>query len=229
MNKLARAESVNVDLRKFVPNVREQVQVPLLVELRVMAALLQDLRATERDRLLDFLVDLVMGDHVRVVLFFRPPKRAELAVLVANVGVVDVAVDDVGGDVVAAPVVGVRLGQAAAAIRQRAKLRQRQLTKLRRLVGTHSPPIPDFLAECLLGGIQAHTGNIVIRGQKATRLAKRRAAHPFLCCLLQASRSVTVRLKIGRSDTLSSSTQKYPSRSNWNRSPTATSPSERSR
>ena len=146
MNKLARAESVNVDLRKFVPNVREQVQVPLLVELRVMAALHQDLRATERDRLLDFLVDLVEGDHVRVVLFFRPPKRAELAVHVADVGVVYIAIDVVGGDLIAAPVVGIGLGQAAAAIRQRAQLRQRQLVQPRRLVAAHAFAIPNFLA-----------------------------------------------------------------------------------
>ena len=70
------------------------------------------------------------------------------------------------------------LGQAAAAIRQRAQLRQRQLVQPRRLVAAHAFAIPDFLAERLRCGIQVHTRNVVARRQKATRLARRRCTSP---------------------------------------------------
>ena len=59
MDELAGAETVNVDLRKFVFDVRQQIEIPLLRQLRVMPALHQNLRAAERDGLLDFFVHLV--------------------------------------------------------------------------------------------------------------------------------------------------------------------------
>ena len=59
MNELARTEPVNVDLRKFAFDVREQIQIPLHGKLRMMPALHENLRAAQRDRLLDFLVHLV--------------------------------------------------------------------------------------------------------------------------------------------------------------------------
>src|SRR5262249_40598040 len=43
----------------------------------------------------------------------------------------------------------------------------------------------------------------------------------FFCIFAQVSRSVTTRLKTGFPGAESLSTQKYPSRSNWNLSPTA--------
>src|SRR6266571_6019588 len=55
MDELARAETVDVDLREFAFDVVQQVKVPLLGQLRMMSALHQDLRAAQRNRLLDLL------------------------------------------------------------------------------------------------------------------------------------------------------------------------------
>ena len=45
MNELARAEAVDVDLRKLCFDVREQIEIPLHGQLGMMAALHEDLRA----------------------------------------------------------------------------------------------------------------------------------------------------------------------------------------
>ena len=66
--------------------------------------------------LVDLLADLLGGEDVVVVVLLGAVERAELAVHVADVRVVDVAVDDVGDDLVAAAVVGRGLGLAAAGI-----------------------------------------------------------------------------------------------------------------
>ena len=104
MDELAGAEAVDVDLRKPGLHVGEQVEVPLEAQPGVMPALQQDLRAALGKGLLDLPVHLLERDHVGIRILLRPVKRAELAVDVADVGIVDVAVDDVGDDLVAAPV-----------------------------------------------------------------------------------------------------------------------------
>ena len=60
-------------------------------------------------------------DDVGIVVLFRAIKRAEFAIDIADVGVIHVAVNDVGDDVVAAAVEILRLGQLAAAIGKRAE------------------------------------------------------------------------------------------------------------
>ena len=71
---------------------REQVEIPLLGELGMMAALHEHLRAAERDGFLDFLVHFGERNDVGIVVFFHAIKSAEFAIDVADVGVVDVAV-----------------------------------------------------------------------------------------------------------------------------------------
>ena len=61
----------------------------------MVAALHEHRRAAERERLLDLLVDHGLRQHVALAGVARPPvERAEVAVGDADVGVVDVAVDD---------------------------------------------------------------------------------------------------------------------------------------
>ncbi len=69
MDELAGAETVDVDLRKFGFDVRQQIQIPLLRQLGMMAALHENLRAAERERLLDLLVHLVERNDVGVSSF----------------------------------------------------------------------------------------------------------------------------------------------------------------
>ena len=112
-----------------------------------MPALHQNLRAAQRDGLLDFAVHLIERDDVGVVVLFRPVKRAEFAIDVADVGVIDVAVNDVGDDVVAASVEILRLGQLAAAVGERAEFLQRQMIKPQRLGRVDAPAVPDLLQQ----------------------------------------------------------------------------------
>jgi len=93
MDELARAEAVNVDLRELRLHVGEQVEIPLEREFRMMPALEQDLRAAQFDRLRDLPVHLLMADDVGVGIPLHAIERAELAVDVADVGVVDIAID----------------------------------------------------------------------------------------------------------------------------------------
>ena len=61
-----------------------------------------------------------------IVVFLRPVKRAEFAINIADIGVIDVAVHDIGDHFAPASVIGILFGQIAAMIRQRAKFLQRQ-------------------------------------------------------------------------------------------------------
>ena len=74
----------------------EQVLVPLDLEVRVQAALEQDAGAAEVDGLLNFVEDHFAREDVAFLVAHRTVERAEAAVLGAEVGVVDVAIDDVG-------------------------------------------------------------------------------------------------------------------------------------
>src|SRR6185369_10055428 len=77
MDEFAGAEPVDVYLGKFVFDVREQIQVPLLGQFGVMAALHQDLRPVQRHRFLDLFVQLLERDDVGIVVLFRSVKSAK--------------------------------------------------------------------------------------------------------------------------------------------------------
>ena len=102
-----------------------------------------------RDRFLDLPVHLLERNHVRIVILFHAIERAEFAIDIADVGVIDIAIDDVGDDFVAAPVEILRLRQLAAAVGERAKLFERQLVKPQRLGGVDALSVPDFLEQAI--------------------------------------------------------------------------------
>ena len=90
-----RREAVDVD-RVVALDVAHQVEVPLERDVRIVPALEQDLHAADRLALVDLGADLLEAQHVALVVLGPAVERAELAVGDADVGVVDVAVDDVG-------------------------------------------------------------------------------------------------------------------------------------
>ena len=51
-----------------------------------------------------------------IVVFFGAIKRAELAIDIADVGVIDVAIDDVSDDVISAAIVGGSIGAVVRAL-----------------------------------------------------------------------------------------------------------------
>ncbi len=126
--ELRRAERVDVDVRVFLADVVEQVEIPVDRQLRVMPALHEDLDAADGGEFVEFLVDLLVGEDVMVGVLLGAVERAELAVHVADVRVIDVAVDDVGDDLVAVAVVGSGLGLVAAGVGERGEVGGRGVT-----------------------------------------------------------------------------------------------------
>ena len=78
----------------------EQILVPLEREIRVVAALQQQLVPADGNRLVDLPEDLLEAEHVAFAVADWPVERAEVAARDADVRVVDVAVDDVGDDAI---------------------------------------------------------------------------------------------------------------------------------
>ena len=133
MLKLRRTESVNVDMRIFAPDMVQQIEVPLKRKFRMVAALHQDLHAANCGEFVQFLIDLSKEKRSDRILF-RPIECAELAVNIANVGVVDVAIDNVGDDLTSAAAITFRLRQIAPGICQDAEFLQWRAIQLQSFV-----------------------------------------------------------------------------------------------
>jgi hypothetical protein len=147
--QLARAESMDVDLREAAANVGQQIQVPLFGQLGMMPALHQNLRAPEGDRFLNLAIQFLPRDDVGIVILFRAIEGAEFTIDVANVGVVDVAVDNVGDDLRPAPAIGTLPGEDSPPIGQRAQLVERQAGQAQGLGGIDAPSRPDLLQKLI--------------------------------------------------------------------------------
>ena len=122
----------------------------------MMPALHEDLIPTERDRLFDLLIHLRQRDHIGVGFLLGTIKCAELAIDVADVGVVYVAIDDVGDDFVAAAVVRVRPGELTTAVGEDTEFFQWQLIKVEGVRGGDAIPAPNFLDQVIVSTIKGH-------------------------------------------------------------------------
>ena len=121
---------MNVNLRISCSDVPQKIDIPRKWQFRVMPALHQDLNAADGGKFIQFLIDLLETEHVMIFVALRPIKRAEFAVNIANVRVIDVAIDNVGHDFVSLAVVRQALRLPSSFVCQRAKLFERQLIKL---------------------------------------------------------------------------------------------------
>ena len=97
-------------MREALLDAAEEVLVPLDLEVGVQAALHQHAGAAQVERLLDLLEDRLLGQNVPFGVAHGPVERAEAAILGAEVGVVDVAVDDVGDDALGMPLAADGIG-----------------------------------------------------------------------------------------------------------------------
>lgn len=111
VDELTGAEAVDIDCGEFVTEVIEEVEVPIDGEVGVVSALEEDLGSSLGEGFLDFLVEFIEGDDVGVGVPGDAVEGAELAVDVADIGVIDIAVDDVADDVVAAVIEGGSFGE----------------------------------------------------------------------------------------------------------------------
>ena len=91
----------------------EQIFIPGQRQIRVVAALEQELNAADRDRLVDLSKQLVEPEHVAVRRSDRPVECTEVAPGDADVRVVDVPIDDVGDEGVGVLAGANRIGQGA--------------------------------------------------------------------------------------------------------------------
>ncbi len=79
----------------------------------MQAALHQDAGAAQIDGLLNLVEDHVLGMHVAFLVAHGPVEGAEAAILGAEIGVVDVAVDDVADHAVRVQLAADRVGRHA--------------------------------------------------------------------------------------------------------------------
>src|SRR6185295_2399432 len=101
-------------------DVAHQIEVPLEGDVGIVSALEQDLHAADRLALVDLGADLLEAEHVALGVLRTAVERAELAIGDADVGVVDVPVDDVSDHIL-------RVLTPALGIRQTAQLEKRSL------------------------------------------------------------------------------------------------------
>ena len=160
---LGRRERVEVDRREGPPDVSEHVLVERERQVRVDAALEQNAGPAEVDRLLDLLADLIVREDVGLGVLGRGPvEGAELAAVDADVGVVDVAVDDVGRDrrvVLAVPDL-VRRGPEGEEV---------PLLEQRHRVGGGQTVAREGPVENAVGRARAHAGILARRTQRKRR------------------------------------------------------------
>ena len=134
-----RACNLNDGYRLFTR--AEQVLEPLQREIRVVPTLQQKLHTTDIDCFVDLLEDLVEPQHVPVRGPHLAVERTEVAPCDAHVGVVDVAVDDVGNDAVC-------VFSCAHAISQATELvRRGVLIQLDRILPAQSLSVEDLLRD----------------------------------------------------------------------------------
>ena len=89
-----------MDMDWMMPfDVAHQLEVPLEGDVRVVSSLEEDLDPADRLALVDLGADLLEAQDVPFGVPGPAVERAELAIGDADVGVVDVPVDDVGDDV----------------------------------------------------------------------------------------------------------------------------------
>src|SRR5438045_9254292 len=103
MLKLRRTESMNIDVRIFCADVLQKIDVPLEQQFRMMPALHQNLNSAYGREFVEFLIDLLERKNVMILVFFGPIKCTEFAVDVADVRVIDIAIDDIRHDLATAP------------------------------------------------------------------------------------------------------------------------------
>src|SRR5207249_11367004 len=106
-----RTKSVNFYVRIFFSDVPKKIDIPLKRQFWMMPALHQNLNSARRRKLVEFLVNLLERKHIMILVAFRPIKGAEFAVNVADIRVVDIAIDDVSHDLASAPAIAFRLCQ----------------------------------------------------------------------------------------------------------------------
>src|SRR5438445_5577300 len=124
MLELGRTEPVNINARILFPDVMQQVDIPRELQFLMMPALHQDLNPAHGQKFVELLINLLKAKNVMILVFLGPIKGAEFAVNVADVRVVDIAIDDISHDIAPAAAITFRFCQIASGISKHTKFFQ---------------------------------------------------------------------------------------------------------
>ena len=113
LHELRRAECMDVNVRKASLDFAQQLQVPAQRQLWVHAALHENLRATDGYQLFNLVKNGFVGQRVRIVIFCVAAECAEGALGSTDIRVVDVAIDDVGANMVTVYLAATEVGPHA--------------------------------------------------------------------------------------------------------------------
>ena len=113
MVEFGRTESVDIDVRIFRPDVLQKIDIPPEWQFRMMSTLHQDLNPALRRKFIELPIDLLERKHIMIFIFFGSIKRAEFAVNIADIRVINVSIDNVSDDLAAASAVASRLAVAS--------------------------------------------------------------------------------------------------------------------
>ena len=90
---------MTVDLEPLF-NSREQALIIVDLQVRMNTALHENSRPAQRQRFLDFLIDHVIRQNIRLWIAFDSIERAERTELFAHIRVVNIAIDDIADDII---------------------------------------------------------------------------------------------------------------------------------
>ena len=125
----------------------QQIDIPVERQFRMMAALHQNLNSAYGREFVEFLIDLLERKNVMILVFFGSIKRTEFAVNIADVRVINVAIDDIGDDFPSVAAVAFRLRQITSHIGKRAEFFERPAVQLERVVCRNPFAREDFFRE----------------------------------------------------------------------------------
>src|SRR5437763_1829934 len=118
----------------LITDALQKIDIPPEWQFRMMSALHQDLNPARRRKFIELPIDLLQRKHIMIFIFFGSIKRAEFAVNIADICVINVSIDNVSDDLAAASVVASRLCQVPSRICQSAQFLQRKARKLQCLL-----------------------------------------------------------------------------------------------
>src|SRR5436309_640526 len=116
-----RTESVDIDVGIFRPDMPQKIDIPPECQFWMMSTLHQNLNPARRRKFIELLIDLLERKYIMIFIFFGSIKRAEFAVNIANIRVINVSIDNVSDDLAAASAVASRLCQVPPRICQSAQ------------------------------------------------------------------------------------------------------------
>jgi hypothetical protein len=152
---------MNVYGRKFAFDVTEQVEIPLLVQLRMMASLHQNLNPAECDCFFEFFIQIREAYDVGIIILFSPIESAEFAINVTNIGVVDVTVHNVSDNLVSSAFIIRAFGDLPSAICQCAQFFHGQRIESPALSRVNALPFPYSFEKPVKGSVVRHGASLI--------------------------------------------------------------------